>query len=99
VVKVPAPLAFNWDQGNIEKNWQKHKVYYKEAEEVFFNKPLKILKDVKHSQVEDRFVGLGITNKKRRLYMVFTVRDRKIRVISARDQSNKEREFYEERKR
>lgn len=98
-MNLPVPLAFWWDQGNVEKSWKKHKVHHKEAEEVFFNKPLKILKDVKHSQKEDRFIALGITNKKRRLNIVFTVRKEKIRVISARNQSKKEREFYETRNR
>lgn len=98
-MNLPVPLAFEWDQGNIEKSWKRHEVRYREAEEVFFNKPLKILKDIKHSQKEDRFIALGITNKKRGLNIVFTVRKEKIRVISARDQSKKEREFYETRNR
>lgn len=95
MAKLPVPLSFKWDRGNIEKNWRKHKVNNKEAEEIFFNKPIKIFKDVKHSQIENRFVALGGTNKKRKLYIVFTIRDRNIRIISARDQSKKERKIYE----
>lgn len=94
-MKLPVPLAFDWDQANIEKNWKIHKVHYKEAEEVFFNRPLKTLKDIKHSQKEDRFIALGITNQKRKLHIVFTIREQKIRVISARNQSKKERKIYE----
>ena len=93
-MKLPVPLAFDWDQGNIEKNWARHRVHYKEAEEVFFNRPLATFKDIKHLQKEDRFVALGITDKKRKLHIVFTIRERKIRVISARDQSKKERTIF-----
>ena len=86
---------FVWDKGNIDKNWQKHEVRVKEAEEIFYNKPLELMKDEGHSQKEDRFVALGKTNKNRGLYIVFTLRKSKIRVISARDQSQKERKYYE----
>lgn len=94
---LPVPISFNWDKGNIDKNWRKHKVHFKEAEEVFFSKPLKIFKDIKHSQKEDRFVALGVTNKKRSLSLVFAIRSGKIRIVSARNQSKKERRLYEER--
>ena len=97
VAKLPVPVLFEWDQGNIDKNWKKHRVNNKETEETFFNKPLKIYKDKKHSQKEDRFVALGITNKKRRLYIIFTLRKEKIRIISARNQSEKERGEYEKK--
>jgi len=91
VAKLPVPLTFDWDPGNVEKNWQKHKVHFKEAEEVFFNKLLIILEDIKHSQKENRFIALGITNENRNLYIVFTIRNKKIRIISARNQSKSER--------
>ena len=86
--------GFDWDHGNREKNWIKHKVDYKEAEEMFFNKPLLIDEDLRHSSKEKRFEGLGQTNKGRELFIAFTIRDNKIRIISARDQDNKERKKY-----
>lgn len=92
--ELPVPLSFSWNTGNIDKNWKKHRVHFKEAEEVYSNKPLKIFKDIKHSQREDRYIALGITNKRRRLNISFTIRNNKIRVISARDQSRKERRLY-----
>lgn len=95
MTKLPVPISFNWDQANLEKNWRKHQVYFKEVEEIFFNQPLRILRDKKHSQKEDRFIALGVTNKKRKLYIVFTIRKQQIRVISARTQSRKERGLYE----
>jgi len=86
---------FDWDQGNREKNWIRHRVDYKESEEIFFNQPLLVDEDVKHSAGEKRFEALGQTDKGRRLFIAFTIRDNKIRVISARDQDSKERKKYE----
>lgn len=92
--RLPAPLSFEWDKGNIDKNWEKHKVHFKEAEEVLFNKPLKIFPDKEHSKKEPRYVAFGITNLKRKLTIIFTVGKNKIRIISARNQSRKERRKY-----
>jgi len=93
-MNLPIPLAFNWDKGNIDKNWKKHKVHFEEAEEVFFNKPLKIFPDKGHSKKEKRFLALGTTNRRKNLTIIFTFRGNKIRVISARGQSRKERSEY-----
>lgn len=97
MAKLPKPTAFLWDKANVDKNWLKHQVHFKEAEEIFLNLPLKTFRDKKHSQKEDRFTALGITNKGRKLYVVFTIRKQKIRVISARSQSRKERRLYEKK--
>lgn len=93
-MKLPVPFTFDWDAGNIDKSWKKHLVTYKESEEVFLNKPLKLFEDIKHSQNENRYVALGITDKNRKLYIVFAIRNQKIRIISARDQSKMERSLY-----
>ena len=87
--------GFEWDEANREKNWIRHKVDYKESEEIFFNKPLFIDENLKHSSKEKRFEALGQTNKGRGLFVVFTIRNNKIRIISARDQDSKERRKYE----
>ena len=92
------PLRFDWDRHNKQKNWEKHRVDFWECEQVFFNRPIKFLYDKKHSQKEERFIALGITDKKRRLIISFTIRNKKIRVISARNQSRKERRLYEQKK-
>jgi hypothetical protein len=94
-MKLPIPISFNWDKGNVDKNWKKHQVHFKEAEEIFFNRPLKIFSDKGHSIKEQRFAALGVTNLKRRLTIIFIYRNNKIRVISARNQSQKERGEYE----
>lgn len=93
---LPEPIGFEWDEGNIGKNL-KHNVTDKESEEPFTNKPFKINPDTKHSQNELRFQALGKTNNKRLLFLSFTLRNNKVRIISARDASKKERREYEEK--
>lgn len=95
-MKSPKPVAFEWDEGNIDKNLIKHDVTNREAEEIFGNKPLKIFPDLKHLGKEERFLAYGVTNQNRKLSIVFTLRKEKIRIISARDQNKKERRIYEE---
>lgn len=88
-------FEFEWDKGNSEKN-SKHKVSNNESEEVFFDENKVILKDKIHSKNEERFIILGRTKKARLLYLVFTKRKKKIRIISARDINRKEKYLYEE---
>ncbi len=90
-MKLPVPVKFDWDKGNLTKNWDKHKVHSKEIEEIFFNKPVKIFPDKKHSLKEKRFLALGVTDKTKFLSIIFTIRADKIRIISARKQNKKER--------
>jgi len=87
-------LGFQWDDGNIEKNQKAHHVSCTECEQVFFNKPLLLSEDVRHSQTENRYFVLGKTNEDRRMFLVFTLRENLIRVISARDMSKKEKQIY-----
>ena len=93
--KMQECTGFHWDRHNIQKNWEKHKVSPVESEQAFFNKPLIIVKDVQHSQEEDRFHALGKTDQERRLFIAFTIRKKLIRVISSRDMNKKERKIYE----
>ncbi len=86
--------GFDWDEGNQFKNWIKHQVSTLECEQAFFNLPLLLSADSKHSNTEKRFYILGQTNNGRQLFIAFTIHDTKIRVISARDMSRKEREIY-----
>ena len=92
--KVLSVQGFKWDAGNLEKNWLKHGVSPLECEEVFFNQPLVVAPDEKHSQQEERYYALGRTNNERHLFLVFTVQGRHIRVISARDMNKRERNIY-----
>jgi len=94
VIRINKPIKFQWDKGNKDKNWQKHKVADKECEEIFFDRDKKLYKDKLHSKKEERFILLGKTKKERLLYTVFTIRNKKIRVISSRDINKKERRLY-----
>ena len=91
-------IGFDWDSGNLRKNEKKHCVTDREPEEIFFNKPIIIAHDLLHSTHEKRFSALGITSAKRLLNIVFTMRHNRIRVISARPMSKKERIIYEKEK-
>lgn len=89
--------GFEWDEGNSRKNAEKHGVSQSEAEQLFFNEPLLVLEDSRHSQRENRYHALGKTDDGRLLHVTFTLRDdgTLIRVISARDMHRKERSIYE----
>ena len=90
--------GFDWDDGNARKSAGKHAVSMAEAEQVFFNDPLLLLEDAKHSQRENRHHALGKSDEGRLLHITFTLRrsGEKIRVISARDMHKKERKIYEQ---
>lgn len=92
--------GFDWDEGNSRKNSEKHGVSQSEAEAIFFNEPLLVLEDSKHSQTEARLYALGETDDERLLHITFTLRHNGtlIRVISARDMHRKERAVYEQAK-
>lgn len=88
-------VGFEWAQGNLLKNWEKHGVSAAECEQIFFNRPLITAQDEKHSKGEKRCYALGYTAAQRYLFVVFTIRANRIRVISARDMNKKERKEYE----
>ncbi len=87
--------GFDWDRGNVQKNWARRRVAFHECEEVFFHEPV-LVPDPDHSGSEQRWFAFGRTAKGRLLTIVFTIRKNTIRVISARDMSRKERGKYEE---
>lgn len=87
-------VGFDWDHGNAEKSWARHGVSRAEAEEVFFNRPVLLAEDGKHSSRERRYNLLGRSNAGRLLAVIFTVRQDLVRVISARPMSRKERSHY-----
>lgn len=86
--------GFLWDEVNIDKNWIMHQVSKSECEEIFFNLPLLLSDDEKHSQHERRYYVLGQTNAHRWLFIAFMIRENRIRVISARNMYRKEERIY-----
>jgi uncharacterized protein len=91
-------VGFDWDDGNDRKSADKHRVSQAEAEQAFFNQPLLVVEDQRHSESERRLHALGCTEAGRLLHITFTLRadETLIRVISARDMSVRERTVYEE---
>ncbi|MBU4369783.1 BrnT family toxin [Patescibacteria group bacterium] len=88
-------VKFEWDKANRNKNFVKHGVTDGECEEVFFDSNKKTLKDIYHSNKESRYILIGQTKLHRLLFIVFTIRKNKIRVISARDLNKKEKQLHE----
>lgn len=95
---LKSAVSFDWDEGNSGKN-KKHGVEDKEAEEVFFDKHKVTFNDRLHSNGEERFRVVGKTRHGRLLFIAFTKRDKKIRIISARDINRKEVPLYEKKAR
>jgi uncharacterized protein len=97
MIDLAAVIGFEWDEGNARKN-ERHGVSMAEAEQVFFNSPLLLLRDPKHSESEPRLHALVKTTAGRRLHITLTLRvdGTMIRVISARDMHRKERMIYEQ---
>jgi uncharacterized DUF497 family protein len=93
---LPEPTAFQWDDGSIDKNLKKHNVTIQEAEETFASEPFVTVEDMVHStKIENRFQALGKSKTGRKLFVAFTIRDKKIRIISIRDMKKKEKQAYE----
>jgi uncharacterized DUF497 family protein len=92
-------LSFDWDVWNQQKNEVKHGISRAEAESVFFDPALSIFEDLKHSQQEKRWIAYGKSSYHQVLMIAFTVRNNKVRIISARKAAKKERSVYEDKTR
>ncbi len=90
--------GFEWDKGNLDKSFEKHEITPNEAEEVFLDENISIERDIKHGEVEDRYIAIGKTIHEKLLFIVFTLRKSTLRVISARRANKKERRLYEQAK-
>ena len=93
--RLAACTGFQWDDGNTTKNWDRHDVSRAEYEQIFFDQPLVVRRDSRHSTLETRYYALGRTDAYRLLFVCFTVRGELIRVISARDMTPNEIARYE----
>jgi uncharacterized DUF497 family protein len=92
---VDTVVSFQWAVGNRDKNWIKHGITQAECEQAFFNLPLLIFDDSRHSQNEERFYALGRTDAVKGLFIVFTYRDKSlVRIISARRMTKAEKDYY-----
>jgi uncharacterized protein len=89
-------LEFEWDEDKAKKNLNKHDVSFEEASSVFGDPLALTIPDPLHSKEEDRFITLGESHRRRLLVVVSTDRGDKIRIISARVATRRERKDYEE---
>lgn len=87
-------VEFDWDEGNRDKP-KKHGVIIEEAEEAFFDENKIVFSDWIHSTKEKRATLLGKTRKGRLLNITYTIRKKKIRIITARNINKKEVQLYE----
>ena len=91
---IEALEGFEWNAGNSEKNWKRHQVTQAECEQIFGNLPLLVSVATGTGSGEPRYFALGRTDGVRELAVVFTVRGKRVRVISARPMSRRERKEY-----
>jgi hypothetical protein len=94
--ELSEPIIFEWDSGNQTKSLKKHGISSQEAEDAFF-RPKLIAADQSHSKIEARFVMYGQTANGKILFISFTIRNKRVRVISARAADKKERNIYEQK--
>lgn len=89
-------LVFEWDDVKAKDNLNKHKVSFEEGKSIFNDPFLYTFSDNKHSNDEERFINIGISASGHILVLTHTERKGKIRVISCRKATARERRFYEE---
>ena len=95
---MPDTLRFEWDQKKAAENRAKHRVSFEEAVTVFGDLLGRITDDPRHSEGEERYVLLRLSERQRLLAVMFTERGDVIRLISARKAARHERRDYEENK-
>jgi uncharacterized protein len=89
-------LIFEWDEVKAKANLNKHNVSFEEGRTVFNDPFLFTFPDDKHSADEERYINLGLSASGRVLVLTHTERQGKIRIISCRKATPRERSFYEE---
>ena len=89
-------LSFEWDPRKAASNLAKHSVSFEEAATVFGDPMGRIQDDPRHSQEENRYVLLGVSETRRLLAVMFADRGEAVRIISARQATRRERRNYEE---
>lgn len=90
-------IEFDWDPAKANRNQKNHGVSFEEARSVFFDDFARQFFDETHSEKEDRFLMLGVSNKTRLLLVCHceVESENTIRIISARKATTRERQLYE----
>ena len=89
-------LTFEFDPRKAAANLRKHRVSFTEAMTVFSDPLSSTLPDDQHSEAEERFITVGMSGRKRLLFVVYTETTSGIRIIGARLATATERRQYEE---
>lgn len=89
-------IEFEWDENKNRTNQKKHGISFEEAKTVFYDEAAILFDDPEHSEVEERFLIIGMAAGERLCLVSHCYRDKekKIRIISARKATKSEREFY-----
>jgi len=91
------PLTFEWDESKANENLKKHGVSFDEAKTVF-NDPFSVtIDDPDHSIEENRYVDIGLSSKSRLIVVSYIERNGRIRIISSRKATRRERKDYEKK--
>jgi uncharacterized DUF497 family protein len=90
-------LRFEWNEAKAAANLEKHGISFDEAQTVFGDPNTITLFDHQHSDEEDRFIDIGRSANDRLLVIIYTETDERIRIISCRKATSKERQYYERR--
>jgi len=89
-------LTFEWDEVKEAVNFRKHKVSFDEGKTIFSDPFLLTFPDEGNPEYEERYINLGLSIKGHVLVLIHTERQGKIRIISCRRATSKERRYYEE---
>lgn len=89
-------LSFEWDPAKADINLKKHSVDFSEAATVFADFLSITFSDPDHSEDEERYITMGVSSRGRLLVVAYTERDKRFRIISAREMTRSERRYYEE---
>jgi len=89
-------LSFEWDEAKARENLKKHKVGFDEGKTIFNDPFLLTFPDIDTSDAEERYVNIGLSIRDRVLVLIHTERQGRMRIISCRKASARERRHYEE---
>lgn len=89
-------MTYEWDPAKASANVKKHRVSFEEAASVFLDVSALTFWDPDHSAGEDREITIGRSVQQRILFVAHSAREDRIRIISARRATSRERRQYEE---
>jgi uncharacterized DUF497 family protein len=88
-------VRFEWHRAKAEKNLRKHGVSFEEAVTVFYDPPSATFPDDEHSAGEARLITVGYSARGRLLVVAHTERGTRVRIVSARRATPRERKRHE----